>query len=48
VHAALSAGWSLAEMNEQVIDDRWIAGKPQWASLKDVPVSFAAVWRRAC
>jgi len=46
VAAAMSAGWSLAEMREQVIDDRWIAAKPQWASLKDVPVSFAAVWRR--
>jgi len=46
VDAAMSAGWSLAEMHEQVIDDRWIDAKPQWASLKDVPVSFAAVWRR--
>jgi len=47
VLAALSAGWTLTEMHEQVIDDRWIARKPQWASLRDVPVSFAAVWRRA-
>jgi SAM-dependent methyltransferase len=46
VQAAMSAGWSLAEMHEQVIDDRWTAVKPEWASLKDVPVSFAAVWRR--
>jgi SAM-dependent methyltransferase len=47
VQAALAAGWSLAEMHEQVIDERWIARKPKWASLKDVPVSFAAVWRRS-
>ena len=47
VQAAMSTGWSLAEMHEQVIDERWIATKPQWASLKDVPVSFAAVWRLA-
>jgi SAM-dependent methyltransferase len=46
VHAAMGAGWSLAEMHEQVIDDRWVETKPQWAFLKDVPVSFAAVWRR--
>jgi SAM-dependent methyltransferase len=46
VEAAMSTGWVLAEMHEQVIDDRWIAAKPKWASLKDVPVSFAAVWRR--
>ena len=46
VEAALASGWSLAEMHEPLIDDRWIALKPSWASLKDVPVSFAAVWRR--
>jgi len=46
VEAALAAGWTLAEMHEQVIDQRWIERKPKWASLKDVPVSFAAVWRR--
>src|SRR5688572_10664545 len=27
VRAALAAGWQLAEMHEQVIDDRWIATK---------------------
>jgi SAM-dependent methyltransferase len=47
VAAALSAGWSLAEMHEQLIDERWIERKPKWASLRDVPVSFAAVWRRS-
>ena len=46
VQAAMEAGWSLAELHEQVIDDRWIATKPKWAPLRDVPVSFAAVWRR--
>ena len=46
VRAALASGWSLAEMHEQLIDERWIALKPSWAPLRDVPVSFAAVWRR--
>ena len=46
VQAAAASGWMLAEMHEQVIDARWIAIKPKWAALKDVPVSFAAVWRR--
>jgi len=46
VAAAVAAGWMLTEMHEQVIDERWIEQKPKWASLKDVPVSFAAVWRR--
>jgi hypothetical protein len=27
--------------------ERWIARKPKWVSLKDVPVSFATVWRRS-
>ena len=46
VRAALASGWSLAEMHEQLIDERWIALKLSWAPLRDVPVSFAAVWRR--
>jgi SAM-dependent methyltransferase len=44
--AALSAGWQLAELREQVIDDRWVATKPAWAAYRDVPISFAWVWRR--
>ena len=47
VQAAVGSGWSLAEMHEQLIDDRWIEQKPSWASLRDVPVSFGAVWRRS-
>lgn len=46
VRGALAAGWSLAEMREQVVDERWIAQKPSWASQRDVPISFAFVWRR--
>ncbi len=44
--AALAAGWRLAELHEQVIDERWIRAKPSWAAYKDVPISFAWVWRR--
>jgi hypothetical protein len=46
VHAALSAGWILAQMHEQTIDDRWITAKPSWSVHRDVPVSFLFVWRR--
>lgn len=46
VHCALAAGWQLAEMHEQLIDDRWIAIKARWAAYRDVPISFACVWRR--
>jgi SAM-dependent methyltransferase len=44
--AALAAGWQLAEMREQVVDDRWVQTKPSWAVFRDVPISFAFVWRR--
>ncbi len=47
VQAALSSGWVLEEMHEELIDQRWIEQKPKWAPLKDVPVSFAAVWRHS-
>jgi hypothetical protein len=46
VTCALAAGWQLAEMHEQLIDDRWIAIKARWAAYRDVPISFACVWRR--
>jgi SAM-dependent methyltransferase len=46
VDAALAAGWQLAELREQVIDDRWVKTKPSWAACRDVPISFACVWRR--
>ena len=44
--AALAAGWQLAELREQVIDDRWVKTKPSWAAHRGVPISFAWVWRR--
>ena len=44
--AALAAGWRLAELREQVIDDRWVAQKAKWAAHRDVPISYAFVWRR--
>ena len=46
VQAAHASGWLLAEMHEQLVDERWIAVKPSWAPLRYVPISFAAVWRR--
>jgi SAM-dependent methyltransferase len=46
VEAAHAAGLRLVELREQVIDERWIATQPKWAELRDVPVSFAFVWRK--
>ncbi|HXJ58481.1 MAG TPA: class I SAM-dependent methyltransferase [Verrucomicrobiae bacterium] len=43
--AALAAGWQLAELREQVIDDRWVEMKPSWAAYRDVPISVAWVWQ---
>jgi SAM-dependent methyltransferase len=47
VKAAHAAGWALAEMDEGVVDDAWLAKKPRWRRLLHHPVSFAMVWRKA-
>jgi SAM-dependent methyltransferase len=44
VRAAHDAGWRLAELEEGVVDDDWIAAKPKWAERRDRPISFAFVW----
>jgi SAM-dependent methyltransferase len=46
VSAGLGTGWTLAEMREAVVDDRWVALKPRWERLRNHPVSVALVWRR--
>lgn len=45
IAAATSAGWTLAEMHEGVVDDEWLARKPKWATYAHRPVSYALVWR---
>jgi SAM-dependent methyltransferase len=46
VQAALTAGWTLKEMHEGVVDDEWLARKPKWSPYKNRPVSFALVWQK--
>lgn len=46
VRAAHAAGWRLAEMEEGVVDDAWLAVKPKWDVQRDRPVSFAFVWEK--
>jgi SAM-dependent methyltransferase len=46
VAAAGSAGHSLIEMRERLVDDRWIDLKPRWKPYRNHPVSFAMVWRK--
>jgi hypothetical protein len=40
------AGWTLAEMDEGVVDDAWLAKKPKWERYRLHPVSFAMIWRK--
>lgn len=47
VRAAHAAGMRLAELEEGVVDDAWIAVKPKWQGQRDRPVSFAFVWEKA-
>jgi SAM-dependent methyltransferase len=46
VRAARVAGWTLAEMRERLVDDAWVALKPQWEALRGHPVTLAFAWRR--
>jgi SAM-dependent methyltransferase len=46
VRGAFAAGWSLCEMHEGVIDNEWLAKKPQWSPYRHQPVSFAMAWRK--
>jgi hypothetical protein len=46
VRAAHASGWELREMHEGVVDEEWLAKKPQWKRLLGHPVSFAIVWRK--
>jgi SAM-dependent methyltransferase len=45
VTAGLAAGWTLVEMREGVIDERWVALKPKWSRFLGHPVSAAFAWR---
>lgn len=44
VRAAHAAGFRLAEAEEGVVDDAWVAQKQKWDRYRDRPVSFAFVW----
>jgi SAM-dependent methyltransferase len=46
VTAGLTAGWTLVELKERVIDDAWLALKPKWEPLRNRPISFALIWRK--
>ena len=45
VRSALEAGFTLAEMHEGVVDERWLELKPKWERFRGHPVSMAFAWR---
>lgn len=45
VRSALEAGFTLAEMHEGVVDERWLELKPKWERFRGHPVSMAFSWR---
>lgn len=44
VAAGLGVGFALTALHERVVDDEWIALKPQWERFRHHPISFAFVW----
>jgi hypothetical protein len=46
VRAGLHAGWTLMEMDEGLIDEIWLARKPQWSPYQHRPVSFVFAWQQ--
>ena len=46
VTAGLEAGWTLVEMRENVVDERWLTLKPKWERYRNHPVSVAFAWRK--
>ena len=47
VKAAHGAGFTLAEMDESVVDESWLEKRPKWAHHRDRPVTFLMSWRKA-
>lgn len=46
VKAAHAAGWTLREMDEGIVDEKWLLKKPNWKQYLHRPVSFAMVWQK--
>ncbi|MFI9506461.1 class I SAM-dependent DNA methyltransferase [Nocardia sp. NPDC052566] len=46
VSAAIASGWTLAEVEEALVDDTWLAAKPKWSELRGHPFTMALVWTR--
>jgi hypothetical protein len=46
VRAACREGWSLADLDERVVDEAWARRQPGYRKHLDRPVSFLLAWRR--
>jgi hypothetical protein len=46
VEGGLRSWMATCGFRDQVIDDRWVKLKQSWADYREVPISFACVWRR--
>jgi SAM-dependent methyltransferase len=46
VQTGIDAGWTLREMRERVVDDRWVQLKPGWERFRGHPVAFAFGWQK--
>ena len=46
VRCGNTAGLTIVEMHERVIDDEWLKLKPKWVKHQDWPVSFVQVWHK--
>ena len=44
VATGLATGWTLAELREGVIDERWLEVKPKWERFRHHPISVAYAW----
>ncbi|MBK8998065.1 MAG: class I SAM-dependent methyltransferase [Myxococcales bacterium] len=44
--AARSAGLSLLELDERLVDDAWLAERPKWAKYRSLPLSFLMAFCR--
>jgi SAM-dependent methyltransferase len=44
VAAGLGANLTLTALDERIVDDEWVALKPNWDRFRHHPISFAFVW----
>lgn len=44
INAGLRAGFSLAQMEEAVVDEVWFEARPRWKKYEGWPITFGLVW----